>query len=288
MSQEAPSARRHQELPVDPRFRQRWVEARRAEGRRRLRILLIVLGVVVVVAGGVALVHSNVFKVRDVVVVGNVHTSRAEIVAASGLTGGQVPMLMVHAGSAAAREAVEALPWVSSVSFRRSWPWTVVVTVRERTPDALVEARTSRLGPAGGGGLDVVDASGRVLEVVAPERAPALPVVEGALGATPGGRVLPVQGLGQGALDELLSAAAVVPAPLKKLKLQLGYSAGLGLVAHVGTDDALVLLGDPAQMPTKLAVLDELIKRVGLAGYSEVDLTVWQRPALTPLANSGQ
>jgi hypothetical protein len=38
-------------------------------------------------------------------------------------------------------------------------------------------------------------------------------------------------------------------------------------------------------MPTKLAVLEELVTTVGLGNYTEVDLTVPQRPALTPLSN---
>ncbi len=40
-------------------------------------------------------------------------------------------------------------------------------------------------------------------------------------------------------------------------------------------------------MPTKLAVLEELATTVGLSDYSQVDLTVPQRPALTPVPNSG-
>jgi hypothetical protein len=61
----------------------------------------------------------------------------------------------------------------------------------------------------------------------------------------------------------------------------------MGLVAHVGTAGALVLLGEPSGLSTKLAVLEELASRVGLNGYSQVDLTVPERPALTPLPNSG-
>ena len=44
-----------------------------------------------------------------------------------------------------------------------------------------------------------------------------------------------------------------------------------------------VLLGDASGLSFKLAVLEELASRVTLAAYSQVDLTVPQRPALTPL-----
>jgi len=69
-------------------------------------------------------------------------------------------------------------------------------------------------------------------------------------------------------------------------KVGLSYSAATGLVARVGAGPALVLLGDTSDLATKLAVLEELANTVDLAGYSQVDLTVPERPALTPLPNS--
>jgi hypothetical protein len=69
--------------------------------------------------------------------------------------------------------------------------------------------------------------------------------------------------------------------------LQLAYSAALGLRAYVGPAKTVVLLGDPGQVGVKLAVLEELAAQVSLSAYAQVDLTVPQRPALTPLSNSG-
>ena len=40
-------------------------------------------------------------------------------------------------------------------------------------------------------------------------------------------------------------------------------------------------------MAYKLAVLEELAESSPLSAYAEVDLTVPERPALTPAANSG-
>jgi cell division septal protein FtsQ len=264
-------------LPVDPRFRRRWAEARRAEGRRRLRALTVVLGVVVMIAGGVGLLHSPLFRVQHVTVVGNGKTPGAEIIAAAGLDRGR--SLMVDAGGQSADRAVEALPWVATVSFTRHWPWTVVVTVKERVPAAIVTTT---------GGSDVVDRSGRVLEVLpARERAPALPVVVGARGAVPGQRISPSSGTSDAELSKVLSAATATPPTLAGRGLQLAYSPGLGLRAYVGPAKTVVLLGDPAQVGVKLAVLEELAAQVTLSGYAQVDLTVPQRPALTPLPNSG-
>ena len=46
----APEVPRRDGPPIDPRFRRRWAEARREEGRRRLHLLLSALALVVLVA----------------------------------------------------------------------------------------------------------------------------------------------------------------------------------------------------------------------------------------------
>ncbi len=263
--------------PVDPRFRRRWAEARRLEGRRRLRALVGLLSVVAAVAACIGLLHSPLLRVRDVVVHGNSHTPRARVLLAAGLSGPGNTTLMIDAGPERAARAVEALPWVASASFSRHWPWTVAITIKERSPVALIVS---------GGAVEAVDATGRVLEVVPPHEAPPLlPVLLGAQGGQPGSDISPGSGLAQPELRELLAAAEATPLALAERRLQLAYSARSGLVAHVGAGPELVLLGDASGLATKLAVLEELVSRVGLAGYAQVDLTVPERPALTPLPN---
>ena len=263
---------------VDPRFRRRWAEARRAEGRRRLHVLLTLVVIIAILGGILGLLHSPVMRVRTVLVQGNVHTPRASVLAAADLTG-RPATLMIDAGSRSERLAVEALPWVANVSFTRHWPWTIVIILKERTPVAVVGVT---------GGTDVVDRNGRVLALTkALEGSSALPVVGGAQPAPPGARILPVPPVTGAQLDELLATAAAVPPHLARRHVRLAYSNGLGLVAHVGAAKALILLGDASSIATKFAVLEELVTTVGLNGYSEVDLTVPQRPALTPVSNLG-
>ena len=73
--------------PVDPRFRRRWAEARRAEGRRRLRVLVSLLCIMAVLGGVLGVLHSPLMRVRHVVVEGNVHTPAASVLAAADLMG---------------------------------------------------------------------------------------------------------------------------------------------------------------------------------------------------------
>jgi cell division protein FtsQ len=262
--------------PVDPRFRRRWAEARRAEGRRRLRVLLLVVAATVLVGGGFGLLYSPVFRVRHVFVVGNVHTPTSQVLAAAEMAPGDPSVLMVDAGPPSAVRAIDALPWVAAASFERRWPWTVVIQVKERSPVAgLFPSRSSR-------SEDLVDESGRVL-AVSPTLVPTLPVIIGVQGAPPGAQVSPRTGLDQPEVAELLDAAAAAPRPLAQRGLRLAYSAASGLVGYVGSAQTEVLLGDSSELAAKLAVLQELAGRVDLAGYSQADLTVPERPALTPL-----
>jgi len=257
---------------IDPRFRQRWVEARRAEGRRRLRVLLVTLAVVALGGLVVGLVYSPLLRVRNVIVVGDVHTPRAQLLESAGLSApGRVPM--VDAGSTAELRAVEALPWVARASLEKRWPWTVVLSVTERRPAALV---------ADVRGQAVLDATGRVLEVGSPPSgAGPLPVIAGVVASTPGSAAWPTGGTSRRVLAELLTAASDCPAGLARRGLELAAEVGWGLVAHLRGSNALVVLGGSGEMGEKLAILEELEGEVNLAQYKQVDLSVPQRPALT-------
>jgi len=275
----APAEERPSGPPVDPRFRMRRAEVRRQEGRRRLRSLVALAASLALVAAVVSVLHSPLMRVRTVVVTGSVHTPRLAIIEAAGLQP-EDHTLMLDAGTAVAARAVDRLPWVQSVSFVRRWPWTVVVHVRERVPAALVAMSN--------GAWELVDQSGRALEALGRhEHRPALAVVVGARPAVAGRRVLPGAELSPAGLAELLAAAAVTPPALAARGLQLAVSGSGGLTAFLGTANTQVSLGDASQLRYKMAVLDELASRVDLVGYQLVDLTVPQRPALTPLPNSG-
>jgi cell division protein FtsQ len=137
---------------VDPRVRERWIAARRADGRRRLRILLV--GVALTLVGTIAWVvlASPLLDVHRIVVRGAGHTSRSQVVAAAQVEQGDA-MVWVDAGAAADR--VDALPWIRHARVERDWPGTVRITVTERTAVGYV---VSPVGPM------LVDGTGRVLE----------------------------------------------------------------------------------------------------------------------------
>ena len=239
------------------------------------------LGAVALAGACFGALHSPLFEVRHIEILGNSRTPRAQILSAARLSPGT---LMIDAGGARAVRAVDALPWVSSVSFERRWPWSVVVKVSERRPVALV-------GPAGGGpgggGTELVDATGRALEVApAGSELPSLPVVIGAQKALPGHDITPVAPTTASELALLLEAAAGTPSQLARHRVTLWWSRGQGVEARLAGSPTTVLLGDGSQLAFKMAVLNELASRVALSSYSLVDLTVPARPALTPVTGT--
>jgi hypothetical protein len=264
-------------------MRRRRAETRRQEGRRRLRRLLWGVAVVAAIGAGAALLHSPLVAVRHAVVRGNSHTPAGAVLAAAGLAPQDPSVPMVDVDSQSRARAVEALPWVGHVAFHRSWPWGVVIEITERRPVGVV---------AGAGGADIVDASGRVLQVLPPpgpsgvvaelrsKGLPALAVLSGPAGAPPGGYLAGARGTTAQALQSMEQAAAAVPEPVAQRGLTLRYSAAKGLLGSLAGGGATVLFGDDSDIGTKLAVLSELEQRTQLPRYSLVNLTVPARPTL--------
>ena len=182
--------------PIDPRIRQRRIAVRRQEGRRRLRLLVGLVSASGLLVGGWGATRSPLLDVDGIAVVGADRTSREELVAASGIRFGQA---MVDVDERGAVRAMEALPWIRSVSVERRWPDSVVIRVVERAPVAVAPAAD---------GWALVDATGQVLALLtsAPSNLLAL---DGIAPAGPPGSVL------GGPAADLLAVAAAVPPDLR-------------------------------------------------------------------------
>ena len=147
--------------------------------RRGWRTALFALAAVGVAGAAVWVLYgSPLLVVRSVTVSGTRLVPRSEVLAVSGVVPG-TPLIRVNTARAAAR--IEQIRQVRSVQVTRSWPNRLVIVVRERTPVLVL--------PAYGGGYDVADAHGVVLQRVArrPAGLPLYPTVapEGALRGNP-------------------------------------------------------------------------------------------------------
>ena len=159
---------------VDPRMRERWIEVRRAEGRRRLWILSCVMAVAALLGIGFVVARSPLFGADTVTIRGTSSISAAVVRSAAGVEDGE-PLLFLDTVAVARR--VEALPAVEHATVTTELPNTVIIRVRERHPIGVVRG-------TGAEPIAVVDHDGRVIsrEAVAP---PGLPVIVGA-GSAPG------------------------------------------------------------------------------------------------------
>jgi cell division protein FtsQ len=153
--------------------------AKTGHRRRGWRAAFFALAAVGVVgAAAWVLFGSPLLVVRSVTVSGTHLVPRSEVLAASGVVPG-TPLIRVNTARAAAR--IEQITQVRSVQVSRSWPNRLVIVVRERTPVLVL--------PAYGGGYDLADAHGVVLQRAArrPKDLPLYPTVapEGALRGDP-------------------------------------------------------------------------------------------------------
>ena len=302
---------------VDPRMRERWIAARRAEGRRRLRLVVASASVAGVVGLSAAVLESPLTAVHRVVISGARHETAAQVEAVAGVHRGR-QLAWIDTGAAVRR--LDSLPWVARATVDRRWPGTVTIALQERQAVAQVAvaaggpvAARGAAPPAGGPGATapasgdltvLVDGSGRVLTAPAP-RVPALPVVTG-VGAPgrPGtwvavtdadAGVLAVAALLPPALAARVSSisekdgvitAQVLVAPPEASRPGAGSAAVTGTTGTTGAAAASpaevpATLGTATDLDAKVTDLATVVAQVDLSRVTGIDLTIPGRPVLT-------
>lgn len=248
-------------LPPHPRIRERRVEVRRDEGRRRLRILVTSLGTVALVGAGYGLTRSTLLDVDTVHVRGATQTTRDDVLSAAQLDARRA-MTDVDVESIAAR--IEDLPWVKDATVVRKFPGTIEVTLQERTPVAAV--------PAGEGVWALVDSDGRVLA-----HQPAAPVeithVEAPPTGAPGTRVTSAT---RAALRVIESMPEILAGRVPSIAVTEAGAIELRLDGKIP-----VAFGPPADTDDKLVALATLVQKADLGRVRSIDVRVPTAPVLT-------
>jgi cell division septal protein FtsQ len=280
---------------IDPRFVQRWIEVRRAEGRRRLRIMIAGAAVVALLLMAFGSLYTPLFHVRHIRVRVSGAATTSSVVSLAGVGHGN---LMIHVNPATVARRLDADPQLGGARVAKHWPGTVTIEVSVRTPVANV-ARS-------GEGWATVDATGRVLTYGAAPAA-GLPVLQGDGTAPAPGQWLagslgpavipgskPSSGLDMDATSDsatLPTAPAAALAVLQSLPARLvsevvsvttgpsGISLAV-LPANVAAGSVTVHLGDESQLGQKIVALDALLTETDLANVVSIDLTVPDRPAV--------
>jgi len=157
--------------------RGRKKKKKKASGALLIRVgvvLLVVLGFVLIWTQVPPLVsyvrqlfiQQGVGTVKEVVVQGNYHTAKEEIVQQLDLDPG---MLLLDVDIVAKQADVENLPYVKTAQLSRQWPDRLLVSVTERVPVAIVNLEQ----------LYYVDADGQIFKPIDPGEDVDLPVFTG-------------------------------------------------------------------------------------------------------------
>jgi cell division septal protein FtsQ len=248
---------------IDPRIRARRTAVVRAQGQRRLRLLVIGLAGVTVLVGAWFALHTALFSARSISVTGNAHESAAQVVAEAGLSS-HPPLLDVDAGAAAAR--IDALPWVRSASVQVSWPDGVHIAVTEETPRYVAAVA--------GGHWALLSADGRVLGT-APARPPGLllltlPQAPGAAGTVLSGK--DAAGLAVASTLPTSFAAQVTGVTVEPQ----------GWVQLAMTTPIVVDIGSTAELTAKYEDVSSILAGATLHVGDVIDVSVPDAPTVTP------
>ena len=240
-------------------------DVRRSDGRRRLRLLVVVFFACAIPASVYLTVRSPVLDVDTIDALATTHVSIDEIVEASGIHM-RDPLVFVHAEDAA-RRITRAIPWVDRVRVQRRWPGTVRIRVTEYKPSAVLRAED--------GTTAALSADGRVLER-----------------GTSGGAGFEITGIATTPpAGERLAPAAAAALP-DQLPPALALRV-VGLVLH-GDDATLVpapgagpeiRLGNLTELSAKLAAAVAVIDRLGEDGLAHVTYIDVRVPS-SPVAGS--
>jgi cell division protein FtsQ len=206
------------------------------------RIVWAVLAFAAAVAAAVYLL-----KVTTIEVVGTTALSPDEVLAASGLHGGE-RILWLRTGRLAAR--IESFAAVSSVDVERRLPGTIVIRVTERAPAALL------------GGALAADYDGVIFEF---PNTPRFPVLVGWRAPARPGAVL------DGGSRAVLSALRDFPLELRRRIRRISV---VGTVTMVLDDGTQIRFGQPVDLVTKaraaVAVLADAARRREILAYVDV------------------
>jgi cell division protein FtsQ len=196
--------------------------------------LLVVLVLAALGGLGFLVYGTQVLGLRQIEVTGSVLVPPEQVQAVAAVAPG-TPLARIDTSAVAAR--VRSLPSVASVDISRSWPYTLVIEVTERTPLAVSPS---------GAGFSVLDASGVVFNAV-PDR--------------PSGVVLfrlVTPGPTDPATRSALAVFAALTPPLRSALVEL-VAESPDHIRLVLAEDRTVVWGDASRSDTKATVATALL-----------------------------
>lgn len=251
---------------MDDRIARRRQSVRSLRRWRRLRRTIIAVAVLVLAVAAVLIERSPLVELSEVRVEGTVRGDPETVREAAGLPLGRSIMRL---DLGAAERRVEDLPLVADASLRRADALTVVISVRERRPVAVVET---------GGGAVLVDGDGVVI-ATGPEAS--LPVIAARQGVLP---PMP-PGANVRAVAAVANAHAVLtslPGPLRAAVTRYEVGAADDDLELVLADTMRVRFGRAMRVPEKARALGALLEDAAGSGARMIDVRAPGNPVVVP------
>ena len=263
---------------MDDRIRQRRAEVRRAGARRRRRLVGAAVLVALAAGGAVGITRSPLFAITSVRVDG-VEGERVAIVKETARVARGQNLMTADLDDALQR--TEALPWVADATVGRKPPSTVVITVVERKPIAIL---------AGSAGQWLVDRGGVVIAEAAGEQLPRIDLTS-ATNPVPGAPI------DDPSADNALALYAALPGDVRRALLDVEASGPRTVRARLALDQlndpdnyrpgrtTWVRMGAAGGVREQIVVLRALLGQLRLARDpvpSEIDVRVPSNPVVIP------
>jgi cell division protein FtsQ len=236
--------------------RRHRVTEQRAAGRLRLLIGIVVIAVLV--AGGLWLVRSPLLQIDTITVHGAVQSNPAAVLDRLGISEGS-PTISVD--GAAVEEGLLTDPWIEAATVDVTWPGSLDIEVIEHVPVAVVQAES---------GFAQVTDTGVVVQMLQDGSGHATIVVPHPGTLRPG-----VTANGSGLLGALEFIAALPP------ELHPGTIVYVDQAEHLSATmgEYQLRLGRAVEMRSKAAAAVAVIQQ-GVEPGSVVDVTAPRRPAV--------
>ena len=174
---------------------------------------------------------------------------------------------MVSVDTNAAQTRLLAQPWIASASVERSWPGTILVTITERRPVAVI---------GGGSSARLVDSTGRLLGPAGTVTGlPQIGLV------APGSRTVRIA-----AHRRALAATMAALSPALVSQVATAFNGPQGITLEL--DDGIrVLFGDMSRLTAKDQNLRTVLDQADRGTIERIDVTVPSAPALTRRRQEG-
>ncbi|MGB9661323.1 MAG: cell division protein FtsQ/DivIB [Moorellaceae bacterium] len=236
----------------------------RVSRRKRGRVRRLLFSLLLVTALFFFL-HSGVFALQTVEVHGNQRVTEAEIVRLAAVEPG---LNLWQADIKGITSRVQAHPLIAHAEVTRRWPHTLVITVREREPLALVAAA---------GDFLVVDGQGYVMERLHQLDQVDLPLISGLLLESDPG---PGSRLSAAGLEAVLDVLRQLPPSARQQVVEIEARDPDNLLLYL-TGKIKVKFGDSTDVEGKWQRLKEALQGIGrVEGLEYIDVSFAGPPAV--------